>query len=74
MPRGLTTHWAVVNLATGEEEAEFYMSVENVIAFGLIKPKYEPGQYDIYPADSDGIRLGEPTRAFKRMRLRTYTN
>jgi hypothetical protein len=66
MARGLRTRWSVVNLATGEEFSEFYMSPENVIKFGLIKPRYEPGQYDIYPADRDGIRLGEPIRAYKR--------
>lgn len=58
--------WAVVNLDSGKQREERYTSAENVIRYGLVKDTYKPGQYDIYPADRDGIRMGEPVRAYKR--------
>lgn len=67
MARSMRKRWSVVNLETGEQTYEWYMSAENVIGYGLTKPKYDAGQYDIYPCDDDGIRTDEPVRAYKRV-------
>ena len=50
---------------------EYYATVQNVIRYGLRKPYYPPGQYDIYrwPPEtfSGDCMRGEGTRAYKRV-------
>ena len=62
--------YIVVNVNDPRDRSvEWYANVKNVIRYGLAKPGYRPGQYDIYewPEGTFSGNRHDPVRAYKRV-------